>query len=315
MGNKSLDLFIIGMPRSGTKLLRGLLNNHHDIFIPEVETLFIPKLLNKYGSQILSESQVIDVISEIKKSLFFFYYEKRHDFNFEALKVDRVNIKEFIDYLFNELASQRGISASILGDKSPNYINHIELLLQCYKSAKFVHIVRDPRDYVLSMEKAWGKNKYRAAYRWKKRVRNIIDLENEDRIMEIRYEDLISKPEETLEKVCLFLGVHFQSGLVQLENSIENLGSAKRASIKASNSKKYLDQLSPQEIQEIEEYCHPILKEYYKNENKNISEKIPGRLTEKYWEIYDGINLLNFNIKTHGLIRGIEKILKANKAK
>ena len=38
-------LFIVGMPRSGTKLLRGLLNQHPRIRIPDFETEFAPFLV------------------------------------------------------------------------------------------------------------------------------------------------------------------------------------------------------------------------------------------------------------------------------
>jgi hypothetical protein len=48
MSNK-LSLFIVGLPRSGTKLLRELLNNHDNIFIPSIEAYFIPHLTKEWG--------------------------------------------------------------------------------------------------------------------------------------------------------------------------------------------------------------------------------------------------------------------------
>src|SRR5690606_34430729 len=55
----------------------------------------------------------------------------------------------------------------IVGDKTPEYITRVPLLAQLFPRAKFVHIMRDPRDYVVSIRKAWGKSLPRAAQRWK----------------------------------------------------------------------------------------------------------------------------------------------------
>jgi len=40
-----ISFFIIGLPRSGAKLLRIILNKHPDIFIADIEILFIPRML------------------------------------------------------------------------------------------------------------------------------------------------------------------------------------------------------------------------------------------------------------------------------
>ena len=42
-------IFIVGMPRSGTKLIREILNRSDDVFIPHSESVFIPYLVKKYG--------------------------------------------------------------------------------------------------------------------------------------------------------------------------------------------------------------------------------------------------------------------------
>jgi len=89
---RELSLFIIGMPRSGTKLLRCLLNNHNEIFIPENETLFIPYFLKKYSGKKLNAQEIDVVIEELQKTLFFFYYLKSKSFNFDNLRADQISI-------------------------------------------------------------------------------------------------------------------------------------------------------------------------------------------------------------------------------
>lgn len=73
----SPELFIIGMPRSGTKLLRTILNNHSKIYIPDIEIVLIPRFIAKYGLGQLSKEDVQNVINELKRSIFFSIFKKR----------------------------------------------------------------------------------------------------------------------------------------------------------------------------------------------------------------------------------------------
>lgn len=308
-----LSLFIIGMPRSGTKLFRELLNNHGEIFIPEVETLFIPSLIRKFGDNKLSSDDVDQVIKELKESLFFFYYSKHYDFDFLSLNTENLNIKEFIDLLFTQLAKQRNVDASILGDKSPNYIEDIEFLQKNYPNAKFIHIIRDPRDYVISMEKAWGKNMYRAAYRWNKSIKYLNENKS-DNIFEIKYEDLIDSPEQVLKNVCTFLSVPFDYDMINLDKSVENLGQAKSAGIKKDNYNKYLRELKENQISEIEALVLDGLEKYdYATYSSELQSIEVGKTRLFYWKAYDGFKLLKFNLKEHGIKKGLEKLFKASK--
>jgi len=59
---EGFPLFIVGLPRSGTKLLRGLLNEHSKIGIPDIESEFLPYWISnwsRYGS--------LSSISNLKK--------------------------------------------------------------------------------------------------------------------------------------------------------------------------------------------------------------------------------------------------------
>ena len=313
---RELSLFIIGMPRSGTKLLRCLLNNHNEIFIPENETLFIPYFLKKYSGKKLNAQEIDVVIEELQKTLFFFYYLKSKSFNFDNLRADQISIKEFLNLFFNELGAQGNKKAKIIGDKSPNYIFHLDQLIQFYPAARFIHIVRDPRDHALSMRKAWNKNIYRAAYRWKNAMDkvNTVTSHKEAQILEVQYEDLISSPSETLKQVCAFIGVDFYDKMLNLDSSVENLGDAKAARIFSNNFQKYLSELSGKEIKKIEQLTFRYLKSYgyFVSEDITPVEKV-GALQEALWKLDDIIHLVQFNFKTHGVKRGIEKLLKANR--
>ena len=85
----------------------------------------------------------------------------------------------------------------IWGDKTPNYLLYLPLLKTLFPKAKFVHIIRDVRDYCLSINAAWQKNPYRAAQRWHdsiKKCRKDGKTLPQGDYMEINYEALIDDP-------------------------------------------------------------------------------------------------------------------------
>ena len=72
-------IFIIGMPRSGTKLLRALLINHPNIGIPSIETEFLPywvKNWNKFGD--LSQWSIFKKFYQTVISFPYFIYMREN---------------------------------------------------------------------------------------------------------------------------------------------------------------------------------------------------------------------------------------------
>ncbi len=239
-------LFVVGMPRSGTKLLRDLLNQHPRVAIPRVETEFLPDWHRRWASfgDLSDRERFLSFYEEATTSPYFTYM--REDEGGHA------NAQEWFDacrgygtaQVFEALlrldTGTLGRDEVIWGDKSPGYIRHLPLLEQLFSGARFIHIVRDVRDYVLSMQKAWGKHPLRATQRWVdgvSRAHATGGLLGSSRYLELRYEDLLSEPEAILRRVCDFLGVAFQPTMMELDRSTENLGDTRGATaIQRGNS-------------------------------------------------------------------------------
>jgi hypothetical protein len=139
----------------------------------------------------------------------------------------------------------------IWGDKSPSYIDDIELIAQLYPCAKFIHIIRDVRDYCLSINAAWKKNIFRASQRW------VDDVEDARAVgcrlgpssyIEVHYEDLIARPVQEMARLCDFIGVAFDPAMTTLQHATENLGDTKgEVRIVGDNFGKYLTRM-PQSV-------------------------------------------------------------------
>lgn len=93
------------------------------------------------------------------------------------------------------------------GDKTPLYVQNVQLLAELFPEAVFVHVVRDGRDVTLSfLEREWGpKTIEEGARRWCKRVRagrRAGAVLGRTRYLEVRYERLVADPERELGRVC-----------------------------------------------------------------------------------------------------------------
>ncbi len=255
-------VFIIGRPRSGTKLLRELLNRHSCISIPFWESNIIPHYAMKAKSIGNLEnrenlSTLIDWLSDTE-----FYRKITGDQGYPGLDKNMwlSSITDFsypgvISALFTLYASFEG--KNVWGDKSPDYMLHLPVLKEMFPEAKFIHIIRDVRDVCLSLVKSWGLHPVRGAQQW---VDSIVKCRNDARrsvpgdYLEIRYESLLQNTKRDLLKVCDFLQLEFEDAMTTLTRAVGGrFGDAQDATdIVSSNMEKWRYSLSPRLIEQIE---------------------------------------------------------------
>lgn len=257
-------LFIVGMPRSGTKLLRGLLSKHSRIRILAAETDFLPFIeqwIERHGSP--ASPEAFERFSrELQAGNYFNFRRKATPFRWQEWRT-ACNGHFDVGGLFEgfaryELDAERG-SGSIWADKSPAYIRHIPLILRHFPGARILHIVRDVRDHCVSMRNTWGKDLRRSAWRW---GRDVLTAHGQcmsmpEHCLELSFEQLLQDPERQMRRVCLFLDLEFSSELTQLAQSVEGRGDAAgRTDIMRDNFRKFESRLTPQEIAAIESLAY-----------------------------------------------------------
>ncbi|HEC65574.1 MAG TPA: sulfotransferase, partial [bacterium] len=172
-------------------------------------------------------------------------------------------------------------------------------LKEIFPEAKFLHIIRDPRDCCLSANKAWGTNIYRTAELWRQRLEigRSDGYQLGDDYMEVLYENLLDEPEKTMISVCTFLGCNFITVMTELSKPADSLGDTKgQTRIVKQNKNKYLFELSPYEIRRIEEIVYPIAKNIPYNFEYDVESKPLGYLMFKILTFYDGVAWLRFYI-------------------
>lgn len=210
----------VGCGRSGTTLLRNMFDAHSALAMTH-ESHFIGPLA-KFRSRYESEAGfdndafVADLFSDAN------FVRQGLEVEDVRLALDKAGTRSYagaVRAVFAAYAAKNG--KKLYGDKTPGSVTQIEMLAELFPEAKFVHIIRDGRAVALSyLERPeWGpETMAEAANHWKNRVRRgraagrAIGAE---RYMEVRYEDVVADPEAVARRVCDFLGLEFEEGMLR----------------------------------------------------------------------------------------------------
>lgn len=220
-------IFIVGAPRSGTTLLQFRLRNHPRISLPTGESHFIvPLYLHQTTYDKLDTPQGIKkVLQLIQTKSSEFVATDLHGIKFdideittELLKSKCDTLPKIISWIFEKNAEGEGKTR--WGEKTPYYLLHLPKILEWWPDAQIIHIIRDGRDVALSLLERkhdfFVYNFYTAAKEWCKYIeigRQLGRKIGNQQYLEIKYEALISSPEETMKKVCDFLTEEYTEDL------------------------------------------------------------------------------------------------------
>jgi hypothetical protein len=270
-------LFIVGMPRSGTKLLRDLLCGHPLVRIPRIETEFFPMLaryVDARGGTLDSRDSFAQFYRWIRRLPYFLYQQELGRTIPEGTWFDsggpRTAACLFEALVRWDVGAPFG-SPVIWGDKSPSYVTQVAYLATHFPSARFVHIVRDARDQALSSQTVWGKDPLRAAQRWADDVRSGLEQGRSlgARHCWVRYEDLTGNAEGVIGQLCVFLGIGFVPSMLSLARPSENLGTTRGATtVVRGNTGMFRNGMDARTVVAIERIAGSLLRELgYEVEN------------------------------------------------
>jgi hypothetical protein len=300
--------FIIGKPRSGTKLLAMILGQHPDIALEVSETQFIPYYLKnrKLIENLHVKENFIKFYNSVSQTTYFISFPEH------TISVDEwydmcsdYSFYNVIEVLLRKFSYNANNPKAIWGDKSNNYVTNVDIIKKHLPTSKFIHIVRDVRDASLSSYNAWRTNVYRYSQRWfddiNKFKNDIKPISGEDYI-EIRYEDLLRDPKRSISNCLQLLGLKFYDDILTFHRQSEGVGDARgMRTIKNDNVQKYKAAYSYDKVAKIESLTWPLLKNYgyayeYHGELKRLS-----RATLRYYQVCDVMNRLKFDHRRSGI--------------
>jgi hypothetical protein len=283
-------VFILGNPRSGTSLFRLMLNSHSMINATP-ECGFLHWWYKKYAdwdSSCVTSNRLDEYISDLESS-------KR----IEDWKMDYAQLKEKIvqenpdnyaklgEIVYVFYGEQKGKKAKVIADKNNYYINHFNDLNEIWPDAKYILVIRDGRDVAcsyLNIETLVTNSPYKPklstdiktiAKEWLTNNQNVLSFSeslNNNQFMVIRYEDFVTDSELYLTKVCNFLGLNFESNMLnyyiknakEQDEPLSSLDWKKKTLEKPDkdNIGKYKMELEKQSIEEFNTTATDLLQKF-----------------------------------------------------
>jgi hypothetical protein len=216
---------VVGVSRSGTTLLKEMLNRHSELAIPS-ESYFIPQLWDRHGER-SSADEVVEDLGRIPRVR---EWGVRPE-DVRARLPERAAFNDVVDAVYRAYAEARGKAR--YGDKTPAYMQHLPLLDRVFPDAQYVHIVRDGRDAALSFAAMMRKPRFNLgrprrlaefASAWRLEVEGAQRFGarlGPGRYLELRYEDLVAEPEARLREVCEFLGLEFEPAMLEYHRDVD----------------------------------------------------------------------------------------------
>ncbi|HNF88438.1 MAG TPA: sulfotransferase [Thiobacillaceae bacterium] len=234
----SIRAFILGSRRSGSNLLRIMLNSSPHLAAPHPPHIlhaFAP-LLCRYGDLARDDAWsrlVADVVEYANLNpVALLEGGARLEPDAVAARCAGRGLVWLHDAVYAEIMARNGKQAWVC--KSNDNIHYLEAIEACFAdSARYIYLYRDGRDVSLSFRQApiGPKHPYVCAVEWAREQRCMLDWEQRvgGRLRRMRYEDLIAHPEAACRELCDFLGVAFHPAMLEAHASGEAARTAEKS--------------------------------------------------------------------------------------
>ena len=260
-------IFLMSSERSGSNMLRAIMARHSQVSAPTPAHLVrtVMPMLAGYGNLQNDANfrrlagHVLDIIDSQLGS-----WNAPLDVD-ELVKhaTDR-SFASMLRYVYAAEAALQGKAMSFVKDNGN--ILWAPHLGSMFANARFIYLVRDPRDCVLSWmnspSHAGGVSAACAAWQVEQSAALAAYAIAGDAmpILLVRYEDLVSSPRSELDRICEFIGIEQESAMTEdFSNQAHRDESRKIANwenmsgeIKRKNFGKFKDAMSPGRVRQIE---------------------------------------------------------------
>ena len=222
-------LVLLGVSRSGTTLLRIVLDRSPGIAIPD-ESFFVPLLARRHRRRVRVET----FLDDLRRIPAIGAWGLSLD-DVAARLHDGMDVGAAVAAIFETYAECAGKPR--WGDKTPMYMRHLPLLGRLFPRAQYVHLIRDGRDAATSFlqmpegtfTRTWAhpETPARFACLWRTEVTDARALGRRvgpDRYLEARYEDLVAEPVRVVRSICDFARLPFEPAMLDYAGAVDVSG-------------------------------------------------------------------------------------------
>jgi hypothetical protein len=218
--------FVVGLGRSGTTLLRLMLDAHPALTIPP-ETHFVPSLIQASGNLRFTPERAARWIVEGRHRRWADFGLDPDELLARLRAIEDFNAPDALRAFYRLYAERQGKPR--WGDKTPDYVRKMKKIQLTLPEARFIHLIRDGRDAGLSHNARIVSRGVREplppadlAHRWVMRIakarESAADLNG---YLELRYEDLVTDPVPALRKVCELIELDYDPAMLDYHRHAE----------------------------------------------------------------------------------------------
>lgn len=269
-----MPILMIGTQRSGSNLLRLMLNQLPGIAAPHPPHILqrMMPLLAKYGdlSQDKNFAVLVDDVCRLVEL---------NPVPWEGVVLDRADVARrcrarslvaVFGAVYDVLAETQGAQTWLC--KSMQNVMYLPQIDAYYPDAKYLYLFRDGRDVAVSFRKAvvGEKHYYHIANEWATAQRLAIkqrSITPPERFINVTYEELTSRTEDTMRRLCAFLGVTYSPSMLEYHKSEEARRAAESSAlwgnvvkpVMSDNTRKFLREASEEDISIFESVAGDVL--------------------------------------------------------
>lgn len=267
--------FLLGSERSGTNLITRMLDAHPDVCGPSPTHMIrtFSRNICRYGD--LEEDRnwwnlIDDIVAFLEAQLGTWKTGVTRE-ELDASVRER-SLAELIRSVYEKEAQAQ--EADHIFVKENRLYSFFPYILAEFPGSRFIYLVRDPRDVALSWKRSENHpgGVRKAMDVWVKDQNEFVALQGflsrTGRVALLRYEDLISEPEEKLRAVAEHLRVSFSRKMLQYHEDHNTRRNAERIRnwenlakpVLADNRRKFLEGLTETEVRYIESRCSDLMR-------------------------------------------------------
>lgn len=277
-------LLILGVRRSGTTLLRVMLDRHSQLAVPD-ESYFVPQLADRHLRRVDPDA----FIDDLRRLGTLAEWDVPLDKVRARLRTG-MPIGAATGTVYAVYAEEHGKER--WGDKTPMYMQNLRLLERLFPDALFIHLVRDGRDAAMSflslpkglVTETWMHPRDPAGFacQWRTEVaaaRRLGRRVGGDRYLEVRYEDLVSDVEPVLRRICDFAQLPYERQMIDYAGNVDVSSKPHQQSLKRPPTPGLRDwraQMSVEDVGAFEQVAGDLLQElgYEANEDPDVRGRL-----------------------------------------
>lgn len=260
-------IFVVGAPRTGTTLVKNILNQHPLVHLFD-EVHFFERIYddrNAIGDMgnPRAQSHAIQRLRSIVR-----------EFGSDQRVGDHLTMEVFRRRLLQEGGGYRGLFATLLkagaelegaifwGDSSPQDVLYLDTIHRWFPEARIVALVRDPRGFLASYKNFHRRRvpTYRERYNpltnailWRSYMRALLHAKEQpwgESILLVRYEELARDPESQVRRICDHVGVEYVPSMTRVERTNTSFvdGAPSEAGIVTTSVDRWRNELTPTEL-------------------------------------------------------------------